>query len=346
MVELPNISQYKIVIVNLLWWSFWVILQWFVLLDLNFGIAFSLADALVFKALLAISSYVLSLMVKFCLPSLKNLYYLLAASIGLAFLMVYLENDFFLYLWVNQLDYEQFFQKTFSVRFAFALLMLVFRMLTSWVYYYLKAQQEQEIRRADTEKMWREAALFKLQQQLQPHFLFNSLNSISALLGNRPEEARRMLQNLSDFLRGTLKKDERQLFSLEEELQHLNLYLEIEKVRFGNRLSTEIEIATEANKLQLPSFLLQPIVENAIKFGLYDTVDEIIIRINATVNKNILVIQIENPYDPSTSVSKSGTGFGLNSVNKRLNLLYARNDLLQVSALENTFITTIKIPQT
>ena len=100
-----------------------------------------------------------------------------------------------------------------------------------------RSKQEHEQRKADAEKLAKEAELFKLRQQLQPHFLFNSLNSINALIGMRPEEARKMVQQLSDFLRGTIKKEETQWVSLEEELQYLQLYLDIEKVRFGNRLN-------------------------------------------------------------------------------------------------------------
>jgi two-component system LytT family sensor kinase len=88
----------------------------------------------------------------------------------------------------------------------------------------------------------------KLRQQLQPHFLFNSLNSISALAGSQPEKARHMIQQLSDFLRGTLKRDEQQSVTLEEELHHLQLYLDIEKVRFGSRLQTDIQVEEEVKK--------------------------------------------------------------------------------------------------
>ena len=119
--------------------------------------------------------------------------------------------------------------------------------------------------------MAKESELFKLRQQLQPHFLFNSLNSINALIGNRPDEARKMVQQLSDFLRGTIKKEETQWVTLQEEMQYLQLYLDIEKVRFGNRLSTAIEIGEDVSEMTLPALILQPIVENAIKFGLYDT---------------------------------------------------------------------------
>src|SRR5690606_12610382 len=100
-----------------------------------------------------------------------------------------------------------------------------------------------------------------------------SLNSISALVHSRPEEARKMIQQLSDFLRGTLKKEENQWTSLADELDHVQLYLEIEKVRFGYRLHTEIVADDASGNCRIPHMLLQPVVENAIKFGLYDTTE-------------------------------------------------------------------------
>jgi LytS/YehU family sensor histidine kinase len=213
------------------------------------------------------------------------------------------------------------------------------------LWYNQQEQKENEARKVDAEKLAKEAELFKLRQQLQPHFLFNSLNSINALIGSRPEEARRMVQQLSDFLRGTIKKEETQWVTLQEELQYLQLYLDIEKVRFGNRLTTLIQAETGSGELKLPALLLQPIMENAIKFGLYDTTGETIIRLITEKKDNELVIKVYNPFDPETSSPRQGTGFGLKSVQRRLYLLFARTDLLQTSNEDNIFITTVRIPQ-
>ena len=132
--------------------------------------------------------------------------------------------------------------------------------------------------------------------------------------------------------------------TLKEELQYLQLYLDIEKVRFGHRLSTSVKCDESLDEMKLPALLLQPVMENAIKFGLYDTVDEIEIGLKAIKEENNLVITVTNPFDPETSAPK-GTGFGLQSVQRRLDLLFARTDLLQTEAKENIFTTTIKIPQ-
>lgn len=242
-------------------------------------------------------------------------------------------------------NYEVLLNRSIPIRFSIAFLLIGCITMISVLWYTWEEQKENEARKADAEKLAKEAELFKLRQQLHPHFLFNSLNSINALIGARPAEARKMVQQLSDFLRGTLKKEEAQWVKLEEELQYLQLYLDIEKVRFGNRLMTVIETDPSGLGLQLPALLLQPIVENAIKFGLYDTTGETIIRIETFKEDNDLVVKVSNPFDPETSSSQQGTGFGLNSVQRRLYLLFARNDLLATKAEKDIFITIVKIPQ-
>lgn len=241
--------------------------------------------------------------------------------------------------------YNEMFHYSMPIRFSIAFLIMGCVTMISILWYNQKEQKENEARKTDAIKLAKEAELFKLRQQLQPHFLFNSLNSINALIGSRPEEARKMVQQLSDFLRGTIKKEETQWVTLQEELQYLQLYLDIEKVRFGNRLATEINIDENTELLKLPALLLQPIVENAIKFGLYDTTGETLIRMYASLEENHLVIRVMNPFDPDTSSPREGTGFGLKSVQRRLYLLFARTDLLTTETKDNIFITRVKIPQ-
>ena len=217
--------------------------------------------------------------------------------------------------------------------------------MISLVWHSLEEQKEIEGRKMETEKLAREAELFKLRNQLQPHFLFNSLNSINALIGINPDQARMMIQQLSDFLRGSIRREEQLWITVTDELQHLRLYLEIEKQRFGHRLSVHIETDESAPDMKLPNMLLQPIVENAIKFGLYDTVGDINIKIAAKADGNFLNVVVKNPFDPETAVTKQGTGFGLSSVQRRLQLLFARSDLLETQVSGEQFTAIIKIPQ-
>src|SRR5688572_10524666 len=259
------------------WWIVWIILQTLVLyntelLDLNTA----LKDALITSIILALAGYIMMSSMRFYHP---RQFLHLTWSIGLAIGCVFLIRWVALQVMVEQVGYAGFFESTMVVRGLFSWLMISIITIVSWIWFYIRDKQEIENRKVNTEKLAREAELSKLRQQLQPHFLFNSLNSISALTGTKPEEARKMIQQLSDFLRGTIKKDDQQYVSLDEEMKHLHLYLDIEKVRFGHRLKTEITQTEEAQRMVLPSLLLQPLVENAIKFGLYDTIGEITIRL-------------------------------------------------------------------
>lgn len=229
------------------------------------------------------------------------------------------------------------------VRFVFALMVIFFITLMLWIQNQLTEQTEMEKRKLESEQLMKEAELARLRQQLHPHFLFNSLNSINALIGRQPEAARKMTQQLSDFLRGTLKKEDHPV-QLKEELEHLCLYLEIEKVRFGSRLEVAFSTSPESLEQTLPALLLQPLVENAIKFGLYDLTEEVSITLTSTLRPDFLVIEIRNPFDPSAGSATNGVGFGLQSIRRRLQLLYARQDLLTTEKQGNLFITTLKIP--
>src|SRR6201996_8110995 len=194
--------------------------------------------------------------------------------------------------------YMNFLSQSLTIRFFTDFLAIGWMAMISMLWYSQLDHKQTEQRKSEAEKLARDAELYNLRQQLQPHFLFNSLNSINALIGFKPDQARTMIHQLSDFLRGTLKKDDQLLVPLTDELQHLTLYLDIEKVRFGHRLETEISCDEHCNEAVLPTMLLQPIVENAIKFGLYDTTEKVTISIRAEIEGKQLVVMIQNPYDP------------------------------------------------
>ncbi|WP_431213559.1 sensor histidine kinase [Puia sp. P3] len=282
-------------------------------------------------------------------PQKERYWYILFISLGLSGIILLACKAILVPLLTDHPggpDYSQFFSRSWAVRFDIVFLQVGCMSILSVLWYSTEEEQENRQRRNDAERLSKEAELFKLRQQLAPSFLFNSLNSISALIGSQPEQARKMIQQLSDFLRGNLKKEEQQWVPLSEELQYLELYLDIEKVRFGHRLSTQIICGEECLGLRLPPMLLQPIVENAIKFGLYDTTDAVTITIHARkVEGSYVRIDVTNPFDPETSRPKKGTGFGLSSIQRRLYLLFARPDLLETHIDNNLFTTTVKIPQ-
>ena len=326
-------------------WIIWTGLYTWVATAMGFDLRVALTDSLVSNILLAAAAFLLINILKYYTPGKGRYINLVALTIAITLLWFVSSRALLLFVLKIDIGPESFWGKDFPVRLAIAFLVLGCAALA---YVLIGTMEDREIqihRKSDAEKLAREAELFRLQQQLQPHFLFNSLNSISALVGSDPTQARKMIQQLSEFLRGTLKKDDQQLISLEDELHQLSLYLDIEKIRFGHRLQTEIDISESAKSSTIPALLLQPIVENAIKFGLYDTIGQVLIRIKATRENNQLQVTVSNPFDPETASPTRGTGFGLASVQRRLYLLFGRNDIVQTFARDNQFITTIIIPQ-
>jgi LytS/YehU family sensor histidine kinase len=303
----------------------------------------ALYDSLISNIVLAGTTLLVSVTLQYYLPDQNKYGYLLGLCGALTFLWLFISRGVLLLFLKKGSEYESFFSQSLLLRGATGFLIIGCMALISVLWYTLQNQQEAERRKNDADKLLKDAELNNLRQQLQPHFLFNSLNSINALVGTQPQKARTMILQLSEFLRGTLKKEQYEWITLEEELQHLDLYLEIEKVRFGHRLSTRI--MNETKEAKLPVMILQPIVENAIKFGLYDTTGEIEITVEAKMVGNQLILQITNPFDSETSTPNKGTGFGLSSVSRRLHLLFARRDLLETTTERNTFTTIIKIPQ-
>jgi two-component system LytT family sensor kinase len=340
-----SFSKNKTIGPLIIWWLFWTLAQTIIIHRFNFIWETAFIDALVSNSIIALSGFVTQSTYKFYNPGKENRMFRLIYGVALSIICVILIKLILNQIFIENESYLLFIEKSLPIRASFALLMISFVTIISWLFYYIDEKQKSNQRKSEAEILLRAAELASLRQQLQPHFLFNSLNSISALAGSKPQEARKMIQLLSDFLRGTLKKEDEKSISLSEEINHLKLYLEIEKVRFGYRLNTLIVIPEHCNELMLPALILQPLVENAIKFGLYNTLDAIEIKINAFVNNNLLCIEISNPYEEESSPIKKGEGFGLTSLQRRLELLYHRKDLLEIEKSNTHYLTRIKIPQ-
>ncbi len=195
----------------------------------------------------------------------------------------------------------------------------------------------------ETQVTAREAELRALRAQLNPHFLFNSLNSINALVGTDPEGARRMCEGLGDFLRRTLALGAREAVSLGEELALVERYLGIEQVRFGDRLRVERAVDPDAAICQVPPLLLQPLVENAIKHGIQDCLEGGAIRIEARREGGMLRVVVENPVD-ADAPQRRGEGVGLANVRRRLEMFGARDAQLVSARRGGRFRVTLTLP--
>lgn len=322
----------------------WFALQSYLLYDFGFSWKVANTDAGTTCVLLAGACFLISNNLKYYQPEQGRSVFILVLCLVLSLLWL-LACRWLLPQLIPDPAYKAFLIQSLTIRFSVSFLIIGCMAMLSALRYMQKDQKANESRKQAAETLARDAELYKLRQQLQPHFLFNSLNSINALIGFKPDEARKMIHQLSDFLRGTLK-EEQQWVILQNELQHLQLYLDIEKVRFGHRLSTILRHNDASAAMLIPPMLLQPLVENAIKFGLYDTIGDVTISLDALVINSQLQITISNPYDPETANPKRGTGFGLSAVKRRLYLLFARHDLVEIKTANDIFSITLTIPQT
>lgn len=189
--------------------------------------------------------------------------------------------------------------------------------------YALDASDEGEssARRAlESEVASRDAELRALRAQVNPHFLFNCLHSISSMTSRDPEGARRMCLELADFFRASLKAGAEQRISLAMELQLLRRYLDIEQVRFGQRLIVEIDVAGDAAEVMVPPLLLQPLAENAVRHGIATLVEGGTVRITVTRAADRVEIVVQNAFDADGR--RAGTGVGLANVRDRLAAAY------------------------
>ncbi len=232
-----------------------------------------------------------------------------------------------------------------SIFYRWTVFGLVFQLLAVLAVVISKVAGQEELSRREGQllQLSKEAELAQLRQQLQPHFLFNSLNSIHALVLASPQRAREMVLLLSDFLRGTLRTEGQSWISLADEIKYLSMYFDIERVRFGHRLLVDLQVEEGVEQLKIPPLLVQPLVENAIKYGLYGTLGEVKISLRFQKEGNYLQVIVENPFDGQASVP-AGTGFGLSSVERRLFLIFGRTDLLQKIAAQGIFRVHLKIP--
>ncbi len=240
--------------------------------------------------------------------------------------------------------YMRFIQSTFLFRLMAICLLFLFIHIRFWSSKRLEREEKIKQIAVQNERSLVKIEMNSIQQQLKPHFLFNSLNSINALTMTDPEEAQRMVHLLSEFMRGSIQQDQNEMVTLREEIRHLQLYTNIEKVRFGDRLNVVFDIQEEAMEIALPFLILQPIIENAIKYGLYGNTEQVTIHITVKKEEQFLTIDVTNPYDSITQQTNKGTGFGIRSVERKLLLTFQRSNLLKTQEKNSIFTATLQIP--
>ncbi len=240
--------------------------------------------------------------------------------------------------------------KTFSIFFwgtikaRFIIGILYYFLLTAFYYIviYYSDFKERTLKETELKNLVTEAELKSLKFQINPHFIFNSLNSMSALTEIDPKKAKQMIIKLAEFLRYTLANNDRQKNSLNEELKNIKLYLDIEKIRFEDKFVYVEELHEECGKTEIPSMILQPLFENAIKHAVYETLDTVTIKLTCTKQDDFLKISLSNNFECESH--KKGTGVGLKNIHDRLALIYHQDNLMEIKKEDGHFIVNIFIP--
>jgi two-component system, LytTR family, sensor histidine kinase AlgZ len=226
--------------------------------------------------------------------------------------------------------------------FGFGFLLYLLAMAASYLAAAFAVSREAERRGLELQVLAREAELRALRAQIDPHFLFNSLQSISALTTVDPAAARRMCLLLADFLRDTLALGARARIPLASELTLARRFLAVEQVRFGPRLQVEID-AGDTDGCQVPPLLLQPLVENAVTHGVAHTLDGGVVRIRAERRVASLVVTVDNPCDRDRPAGR-GTGLGLRNVRERLESTYGSDAFLRAEETDGRFMVRVEMP--
>jgi two-component system, LytTR family, sensor histidine kinase AlgZ len=222
---------------------------------------------------------------------------------------------------------------------ALAAMVFLTYLLSTALHYVFQAIE----RSKQAEVLSREAQLKALKAQVNPHFLFNSLNSISALTTVDPPRAREMCVRLSDFLRSSLRLGERTSITFGEELALAQTYLNVEQIRFGNRLQLVENIDGACSRCEVPPLVIQPLIENAIKHGVATLVSGGQVVIGAKLAGDKMRVTIENDFDPDAPVT-SKSGFGIANVRNRLQARYSASAALDVDVRDNRYRVVLSVP--
>jgi two-component sensor histidine kinase len=244
----------------------------------------------------------------------------------------------------SQNEYLEFIRKSIPWRAGIGILYYEVMIMVYYLIIFYRNNKENLVKEAELKTLVKESELKSLKSQINPHFLFNSLNSISSLTMIEPSKAQEMIIKLSEFLRYTTSNKEEKFTTLDQEIGNINRYLDIEKIRFGKRLIVKQDINKTCWNMKLPGLILQPLLENAVKYGVYESIEGSVINLICSCNSSALSVVIRNDWDPD-SPSKKGEGVGLINIRSRLRIIYNRDDLLNIRKDAATFEVTIIFPQ-
>ena len=247
-------------------------------------------------------------------------------------------------VFADNVKYLEFVEVILPWRLGSGMLLYLLVSMT-YVLFLLDSERTERLKvEARLREMLKESELNLIKSQINPHFLFNSLNSASLLTLTAPDKAREMIIALSEYLRYSISGRHDTMANLGAELENVQRYLEIEKIRFGDKLQLEFHLPEHSLSFPVPAMLLQPLYENAIKHGVYEATGQVRIATVVRISSEALDIEIANTHESGTS-SRKGSGLGLRSVRERLQMLYGDKAWMQVQAQEGLFTVKLSIPR-
>lgn len=307
----------------------------------------AIADSIFYNSLFAFLSIPVWYVLKYVAPTKQKNSSIFANHLTILTLLlliwIFIANQTLKLFFSTNHTYFELLESSIPVRI---LIGVFYYLLTISIYYliiYYNDLQDKLLEESRLKELVTLSELNMLKSQINPHFLFNSLNSISSLTLIAPSQAQEMIIKLSDFLRYTISHQTNQQISLNKELEIIKLYLDIEQVRFSNKLKLEWHINTPIYPVDIPTMLLQPIFENAIKHGVYDAINEITINTRGVNSDDFYIVTISNNFESEISYKK-GSGLGLKNVSDRLRLNFEVDNLLTTSKSDSQFKVEIKIP--
>jgi len=309
-------------------------------------VSFALADGLTFGLILGILGVAIWYVVRYNDPEKNALVQIIASHIAAALVFTslwILSSGIIAKTLIHDASYDRYLNSLVTERIIGGLLFYALLVSIYYIYVYSQHNLEKQLREEEWQHQIRKSQLGALKSQMNPHFLFNTLNSIASLTLTNPGKAHEMVIALSDFMRYSLRKQQDDMVTLEVELQNIGLYLQIEKIRFGNILGYRFNVEESCNQHLIPNLILQPLFENAIKYGVYETSKPVEIILEARKLPNVMEIKLINDYDPE-SVPLKGEGVGLTNINDRLQLLYGSSRLLTIERGVNRYSVTMVIP--
>ena len=334
-----------------IYFGMWVLIMGihFFIVYFLFGLhfIFSITDSFLFNALFSILGIPVWYVVRYSVPSQKSLFSLVFNHLtSLALIVVIWISASYSILNVvfsSSAVYKSFLVSSIPYRLITGGLFYIMLGLAYYLVMYSNNLQEKVKEGARLNELLKESELNMLRSQINPHFLFNSLNSISSLTITNPEKAREMVIKLSDFLRYSVSTSAAGFTSLEKEMANIQRYLEIEKIRFGDKLVFGIKLQGSCKDKMIPAMLLQPLFENAIKHGVYESTEQVKIEMDCQYIDHCLEITLWNDFEPGTRARK-GAGVGLKNIRERLKLLYKSDSLMKTSIEGNKYTVFLCLP--